>query len=132
MKPRLVFSASGTIHLKQYTRQTPRWQRCEAEAPADFECATLKVPLDYSRPGGRTLDVAVSRIKATRPQKRRGVLLLDPGGPGGPDLDVPLYMASELPAEVKERYDLGLRAEPDPGGSPADRCGQTTGTWPAP
>ncbi|MFH8621961.1 alpha/beta fold hydrolase [Streptomyces vietnamensis] len=31
--------------MKQYTHQTPRWQRCEAEAPADFECATLKVPL---------------------------------------------------------------------------------------
>ncbi|MFC9388520.1 alpha/beta hydrolase [Streptomyces venezuelae] len=92
--------------LKRYTQQTPRWQRCDAEAPADFQCATLKVPLDYSKPGGRTLDVAVSRIKATDPKKRRGVLLLNPGGPGGPGLDMPLYMTSELPAEVKERYDL--------------------------
>lgn len=54
--------------LKRYTQQTPRWQRCDAEAPADFQCATLKVPLDYSKPGGRTLDVAVSRIKATDPR----------------------------------------------------------------
>ncbi|MYS08069.1 alpha/beta fold hydrolase [Streptomyces sp. SID6041] len=74
--------------------------------PANYQCATLKVPLDYSRPGGRKLDVAVSRIKATNPQKRHGVLLLNPGGPGGPGLDMPLWLGPELPTAVKERYDL--------------------------
>ncbi|MEU7699962.1 alpha/beta hydrolase [Streptomyces sp. NPDC039028] len=92
--------------LRQYTHQTPRWKRCEADLPANYQCATLKVPLDYSRPGGRKLDVAVSRIKATSPQKRHGVLLLNPGGPGGPGLDMPLWMGPELPTAVKERYDL--------------------------
>ncbi|MFB7234511.1 alpha/beta hydrolase [Streptomyces sp. NPDC056269] len=92
--------------LRQYTQQTPRWKRCEAEAPAAYQCATLKVPLDYARPDGRKLDVAVSRVKATSPQKRRGVLLLNPGGPGGPGLDMPLWMAPELPTAVKEQYDL--------------------------
>ncbi|MEU3481928.1 alpha/beta hydrolase [Streptomyces sp. NPDC033753] len=92
--------------MKPYTQQKPRWKRCQAEAPANYQCATLKVPLDYSRPGGRKLDVAVSRIKATSPQKRRGALLLNPGGPGGPGLDMPLWMGPELPTAVKEQYDL--------------------------
>ncbi|MEU2244468.1 alpha/beta hydrolase [Streptomyces sp. NPDC018338] len=101
--PRQAVSADP---MKPYTQQKPRWKRCQAEAPANYQCATLKVPLDYSRPGGRKLDVAVSRIKATSPQKRRGALLLNPGGPGGPGLDMPLWMGPELPTAVKEQYDL--------------------------
>ncbi|WP_328485719.1 alpha/beta hydrolase [Streptomyces zaomyceticus] len=97
---------ASTYSLKPYMQQKPHWKRCDAQAPANYQCATLKVPLDYTRPGGRTLEVAVSRIKATSPQKRRGVLLLNPGGPGGPGLDMPLYMGPELPTAVKERYDL--------------------------
>ncbi|MGW1014413.1 alpha/beta hydrolase [Streptomyces termitum] len=89
-----------------YTRQKPRWARCDAQTPAEFECATVKVPLDYARPGGRTLDLAISRIKATSPRERRGVLLINPGGPGGQGLDMPLYLGAELPDAVKRQYDL--------------------------
>ncbi|MEV7671959.1 alpha/beta hydrolase [Streptomyces sp. NPDC088752] len=92
--------------LAQYTQQKPRWKRCDAEGPADFECATIKVPLDYARPNGGKLDVAISRTKATSAKDRRGVLLLNPGGPGGIGLDMPLYLASDLPDAVKKRYDL--------------------------
>lgn len=49
----------------------------------------LQVPLDYRRPGGRQITVAVSRIPAADPATRRGVLLLNPGGPGGEGLDTP-------------------------------------------
>jgi pimeloyl-ACP methyl ester carboxylesterase len=52
-------------------------------------CGTLQVPLDYRRPGGRQITVAVSRIPAADPATRRGVLLLNPGGPGGEGLDTP-------------------------------------------
>ncbi|TFE48121.1 alpha/beta hydrolase [Streptomyces sp. ICN441] len=92
--------------LKQYTQQKPRWKRCGARTPAGFQCATVKVPLDYARPGGKKIDIAVSRMKATSAKERRGVLLLNPGGPGGEGLDMPLFLASELPASVKKRYDL--------------------------
>ncbi|MER5965711.1 alpha/beta hydrolase [Streptomyces sp. NPDC002057] len=92
--------------LKPYTQQKPRWKRCDAEAPAAYECATIRVPLDYTRPGGRKLDIAVSRTKATDPRARRGVLLLNPGGPGGSGLDMPLWLAPELPDAVKRTYDL--------------------------
>ncbi|GBQ03155.1 hypothetical protein SSP531S_46230 [Streptomyces spongiicola] len=92
--------------LKRYTQQKPRWKRCGARTPAGFQCATVKVPLDYARPGGKKIDIAVSRMKATSAKERRGVLLLNPGGPGGEGLDMPLLMTSELPASVKKRYDL--------------------------
>jgi len=69
------------------------------------ECGTLRVPLDYRAPQGRSIEIAVSRIRAADPAKRAGVLMLNGGGPG-PSLDVPSVAAPFLPAEVRERYDL--------------------------
>ncbi|NMO15241.1 alpha/beta fold hydrolase [Pyxidicoccus fallax] len=69
-------------------------------------CATLQVPLDYHHPDGRTLEIAISRIATARPDSRRGVLLLNPGGPGLEGLELPSLAATVLPSEVLERYDL--------------------------
>ncbi|WP_328880355.1 alpha/beta hydrolase [Streptomyces sp. NBC_00299] len=92
--------------LSQYLQQQPAWHRCDREMPATFQCATIKVPLDYNRPSGKKLDLAISRLKTSTEQERRGVLLLNPGGPGGPGVDMPQFMASELPKSVKAKYDL--------------------------
>ncbi|HKS49113.1 MAG TPA: alpha/beta hydrolase, partial [Amycolatopsis sp.] len=53
---------------------------------AGLQCATLSVPLDYRQPGGRRIDVVISRVRSAKPAARRGVLLLNPGGPGGSGL----------------------------------------------
>ncbi|GAA2221134.1 alpha/beta hydrolase [Streptomyces amakusaensis] len=90
----------------QYTGQTPDWKRCHTALPADFQCATIKVPLDYAKPGGKKIDIAISRFKAANPAERHGVLLSNPGGPGGPGLGLPAELDAMLPAAVRERYDL--------------------------
>ncbi|MFF5049660.1 alpha/beta hydrolase [[Kitasatospora] papulosa] len=78
----------------------------KAAAP-QLECATLGVPLDYKDPGGRTIDIAVSRIKSENPSKRQGALLVNPGGPGVGGLGYPYVLAvSGLPQEVQDSYDL--------------------------
>ncbi|MEU3628405.1 hydrolase [Amycolatopsis coloradensis] len=59
---------------------------------AGLECAKLKVPLDYADPGGRKIELTVSRKASTSP-KRRGVLLMNPGGPGSPGLAMPAQLA---------------------------------------
>jgi pimeloyl-ACP methyl ester carboxylesterase len=64
------------------------------------------VPLDYSAPGGRTIDIAISRLRTSDPAVRRGVLLLNPGGPGGSGLELPGLLAQQMPPRVLERYDL--------------------------
>ncbi|WP_367132686.1 MULTISPECIES: alpha/beta hydrolase [Streptomyces] len=92
--------------LRQYTQQKLQWKRCDAKGPDAFQCTTLKVPLDYSDPGGRTIGLAISRLKAGSTKERRGVLLLNPGGPGAPGLQLPVDPVMEFPAEVKRRYDL--------------------------
>ncbi|MEU4219768.1 alpha/beta hydrolase [Actinoplanes sp. NPDC026623] len=53
------------------------------------ECGFLTVPLDYSSPTGKTIKLAVSRIKHTVPDgKYQGVMLINPGGPGASGLNL--------------------------------------------
>jgi pimeloyl-ACP methyl ester carboxylesterase len=44
----------------------------------------IQVPLDYEHPDGEMIEVALSRVNASDPAKRIGVLLVNPGGPGLP------------------------------------------------
>ncbi|MFI1224745.1 MULTISPECIES: alpha/beta hydrolase [unclassified Streptomyces] len=104
--PAAAPSTAGTNVLDRYAKQKPQWKRCEADAPAELRCATIQVPLDYRKPGGKRIDLAISRIKATTPGKRHGVLLSNPGGPGGEGLYMPLGMAQSLPASARQKYDL--------------------------
>jgi pimeloyl-ACP methyl ester carboxylesterase len=70
------------------------------------KCTTVPVPLDYRDPGGRTISIEVSRIPTAKPQSRRGVLLFNPGGPGGSGLDFPTQLLPLLPPAVTDRFDL--------------------------
>lgn len=125
---------TGSSHAARFTHQTPDWQRCGADTPARFRCATIKVPLDHRDPGGATIDLAISRIRAGDAGKRRGVLLSNPGGPGGPGLDLPLHLSEHLPASVKDRYDLIGFDPRGVGRSAPVNCGLTEAErqWPRP
>ncbi|MDH2430466.1 alpha/beta hydrolase [Sphaerisporangium sp. TRM90804] len=64
------------------------------------------MPLDYRAPRGRSIEIAISRIAAAQPGSRRGILLSNPGGPGGSGLDMPSQLTFALAPEVLDRYDL--------------------------
>lgn len=92
---------------------TPRitWDTCPALAEGAsrdprLTCGTVKVPLDYRDPGGEQIEVAVSKLPAAKSRDRRGVLLLNPGGPALPGLDTPGVVAPTLPPSVLAAYDL--------------------------
>ncbi|MEV8314993.1 alpha/beta hydrolase [Streptomyces sp. NPDC059900] len=90
------------------TPDTVRWGPCPQDVAAPrLECSTLQVPLDYGNPDGRRIEIAVSRLAAKHPAQRRGVLLTDPGGPGGTGLGYPAVLAaSGLPQKVLDSYDV--------------------------
>ncbi|MFD0314898.1 alpha/beta hydrolase [Streptomyces flavalbus] len=120
---------------------TLKWSRCEgAGLDPRQECASVSVPLDYARPGGPRIEVAVSRIRSERPEARRGVLLLIPGGPGGTSMDDPSGKGQRLPQEVRDAYDLvgfaprgNAPSTPvDCGLDPADLAASRLRPWPAP
>ncbi|WP_242883757.1 alpha/beta hydrolase [Actinomadura litoris] len=95
--------------LGRYLGQHPDWGACPSDASeltkAGAECAKVRVPLDYAAPGGPSIEIAVSRIKAKDRAHRRGILLANPGGPGGAGLE---YTALMRPAmkDAADRYDL--------------------------
>ncbi|MFI1281212.1 alpha/beta hydrolase [Streptomyces sp. NPDC020858] len=104
--PLLTATQVSAAPVADYLKQKPAWHRCSSEQPAAYECATLKVPLDYRRPDGRTIDLAISRLKSENPAKRHGAMLFNPGGPGGSGLDLPLLMNEAMPKDVRDQYDL--------------------------
>ncbi|WP_026361243.1 alpha/beta hydrolase [Amycolatopsis nigrescens] len=85
-----------------------KWGPCPADAAKPgLECTTLDVPLDYRDPDGQTIEIAVSRLASTDPEKRRGVLLTNTGGPGGAGLDFPAALRDlGMPQEVLDSYDV--------------------------
>ncbi|MFI5617663.1 alpha/beta hydrolase [Streptomyces sp. NPDC051567] len=99
-------SAAEAGSLDSSAQQKLSWKRCDIKLSASLQCATVKVPMDYGNPRGRTLDVEVSRIRTSLPGERRGVLLFNPGGPGGPGVETPLEMRKNLPVSVQATYDL--------------------------
>lgn len=72
---------------------------------AGLECATLRVPLDYAHPG-RTIELTLSRHAAV-PGNRRGVLLMNPGGPGSPALAMPNQLMERMGGSgLPDAYDV--------------------------
>lgn len=69
-------------------------------------CATMNLPLDYSNPDGEKIQLMVSKSAARNPAKRRGVLVINRGGPGGTGVDYAGAIAKRLPAAVADAYDV--------------------------
>lgn len=62
--------------------QEVEWTPC-----GDVDCATIKVPLDWSDPYGQTVSLSLNRSEAREPDQRMGTVVINPGGPGGSGLD---------------------------------------------
>ncbi|MEU9230513.1 alpha/beta hydrolase [Streptomyces massasporeus] len=101
------------------------WGRCKATAdgPApssEWQCATVKVPLDWSKPDGETIGLGLIRAKA-RGGDRLGSLLFNFGGPGASGVSM---MPSYAPtvSSLRERYDLVSWDPRGVGASEGVRC----------
>ncbi|MFJ8084068.1 alpha/beta hydrolase [Streptomyces sp. NPDC096205] len=107
------------------TGQKPDWGRCEetADSPApgdEWSCATLKVPLDWAKPGGEAIDLALIRAKASG-DDRIGSLVFNFGGPGGSGVStIPSYASTF--SSLRERYDLVSFDPRGVGSSEGVRC----------
>lgn len=117
MATMLVLGAvSGTAQASAENRSSIGWGACPPSLSGPYPeltCATVPVPLDYAQPAGAKVNLLVSRRAAGDPAKRKGVLFINPGGPGSAASDRPGRMskpnaqgATRLPKEVLDSYDL--------------------------
>jgi len=110
--------AAGDQRLREFHHQRPTWSTCDFDAR--LQCASIAVPLDYSRPRGERLSIAISRLRTSDPHRRRGALLSVNGGPdgkgGGLGRALPLRYAGTA---VQRVYDLiGMDARGNGASSP--------------
>jgi pimeloyl-ACP methyl ester carboxylesterase len=110
----------GDSEDKDPTAQKLSWKDCPAPSEAEgggtapsplpngtkWQCATMKAPLDWSKPKGDTIGLALVRAKASgAASKRIGSLVFNFGGPGGSGVTT-LPAFGEDYATLRTRYDL--------------------------
>ena len=98
--------------LESFYSQKVEWYDCGATGGMErsaqrtgFQCAKVKVPLDYSRPDGQTIEVAMKKHLATG-SVRQGSLFINPGGPGGSGVQYVEGAAETAFAGVQGSFDI--------------------------
>ncbi|MDT0435563.1 MULTISPECIES: alpha/beta hydrolase [Streptomyces] len=87
------------------------WQDCPADwgLAAPIQCGWVSVPLDYAKPYGKQIKLAVDHIGNTGTKaERQGAIVYNPGGPGGSGLRFPTRVTNKNPvwANVAKAYDF--------------------------
>jgi pimeloyl-ACP methyl ester carboxylesterase len=80
------------------------WKTCPEDPTV--QCGEMYVPADWATPYGPKTMLTIARRKATDPAHRIGVLLVNPGGPGGSAVDFTFEASSFFGAEVRKRFDI--------------------------
>jgi len=100
--PNPEIADAAPAELRSYYTQQVNWVPCES----DFTCAKIKVPLDYSKPGGDSIEIAALKL-STKGNSKKGSLLVNPGGPGGSGYDFVRDAGStNISEKVRANYDI--------------------------
>lgn len=59
------------------------WTDCAPDPSIQLKCANLSVPLDWSNPNGKQINLAIGMLPIANASQRIGYLFTNPGGPGG-------------------------------------------------
>ncbi|MFE2560501.1 alpha/beta hydrolase [Streptomyces sp. NPDC059352] len=110
---------SGSAGLSALAAQKLVWSPCPAPSAAEgggaapsplpggaaWECSFLQTPLDWSKPEGETIELALIRARARAGADRIGSLVFNFGGPGGSGVTGLPGFANEYES-LRSRYDL--------------------------
>ncbi|MGW3650334.1 alpha/beta hydrolase [Streptomyces sp. NPDC000878] len=125
-----VATADDKPGLSRFYDQKIDWSACAVgalyEPPTDdLQCGKVTVPLDYAKPDGDTLELAMARYRATG--KSRGSVLLNFGGPGGPGVSQLAYDGKDF-MSLTNGYDVVTFDPRGVGRSSPVSCGEGTDT----
>jgi pimeloyl-ACP methyl ester carboxylesterase len=90
---------SGRYH----SAATITWEPCPEDAKA--QCGTMRVPADWTKPYGPSIELTLARRPAVDKARRVGVLMVNPGGPGASAVNQALD-TEFFGDEVERRFDI--------------------------
>ncbi|GAB2959466.1 alpha/beta fold hydrolase [Amycolatopsis acidiphila] len=98
-------SATAAPAAPEFDPAPIAWGACSSPSlqKAGAQCGFLEVPLDYGKPAGTKISLAVSRVRHTTAQSQ-GVMLVNPGGPGGSGLGLSV-LGKYVPNHAGDSYD---------------------------
>lgn len=99
-------TASTSVRAEAASQSGVKWGPCHGQAAGfRLKCAKLAVPLNHRRPHGRQIHLAISlREHTSSAADYRGIMLVNPGGPGGSGLTL-AALQSAVPGTSAGRYD---------------------------
>ncbi|MEH3033944.1 MAG: alpha/beta fold hydrolase [Aeromicrobium erythreum] len=86
--------------LERFYGQEPAWRPC-----GRYRCTTVRVPLDYAKPKGATISLAVRMLPA-RDGRTDRLLFVNPGGPGGSGVEYVPIFADEASAAMRQKLSI--------------------------
>ena len=89
--------------LEKFYKQKLAWAPCKDKP--QMQCADVKVPLDYKKPDGKTITVAMAKVPA-KSGKPIGSLFVNPGGPGESGIDLVSGADKIFSKALRDQYDI--------------------------
>jgi pimeloyl-ACP methyl ester carboxylesterase len=88
--------------LAEYEQQKLDWSSCYEY----FDCAELRVPIDYQDLSVGTFRISVLRAAARDQDNRLGSIVVNPGGPGGSGVDYAYNADYIFSPDITDVYDV--------------------------
>lgn len=98
------FATAPAVHASPVAAEGLQWVQCDDPKFPGAECATLSLPIDWTRPEGPKFDLAVARRTATG--VRVGSMVFGPGGPGDSGVSRVVTGIGRFSPEVRRRFDI--------------------------
>jgi pimeloyl-ACP methyl ester carboxylesterase len=81
-----------------------KWYSCNDYEGA--QCATVKLPLDYDKPKGAKVELALLKVPAKDQKHKIGSVFVNPGGPGGSAVDFASGAKYLFPKSITNKFDV--------------------------
>ncbi|KAI0634191.1 TAP-like protein-domain-containing protein [Trametes polyzona] len=84
-----------------------QWSNCTGDDVAPgAECGFAVVPLDYTNSSAGVAKIALGRYNATSAKGRKGIVFVNPGGPGAPGVSLATEAGPSLQQIIGDEYDI--------------------------
>ncbi|GAA0555414.1 alpha/beta hydrolase [Paractinoplanes ferrugineus] len=104
MNSLLAVLLAAALPVPAPTAATLDWRTCGKNM--DAQCTHLTVPVDWSRPAGETIELAVGRRPARDQAHKVGTLIFGPGGPWDPGVSRVTDDYDRFSDTLLDRFDI--------------------------